>query len=83
MSLYCSDISDALKILSGNVSAGFYLDRVIKINTQVIFIIVTLLVFVFLGFMMSISIKKHEAKMANQKKKGRAKYLREVKQPKR
>jgi len=56
---------------------------VIKIDTQLIFFIVTILVFVVFGFMMSISIKRHNARMAEQtKKKGRAKYIREEKQPK-
>ena len=55
----------------------------IKIDTQLIFFIVTILLFVVFGFMMSISIKRHNVKMAEQKKKkGRAKYIREAKQPK-
>jgi hypothetical protein len=39
--------------------------------------------FVFLGFMLSLSIRKHDAKMATMKKKknGRSKYMPEYKKP--
>lgn len=49
---------------------------------QVIVMIATLLAFVLLGFMLSRSIKKHDAKMSVQKKKkGRNKYMPEYKKP--
>lgn len=51
-------------------------------NPQIIIIIGTLLVFTLFGFMMSLSIKRYDAKMAAQKKKkGRSKYMREFKNP--
>lgn len=50
--------------------------------TQVYFLLVVLAAFVFLGFMLSRSIKKHDAKMATvKKKKGRSKYMKEYKRP--
>lgn len=43
---------------------------------QIIIMISTVLLFVFLGFMMSMSIKKYEARKASsKKKKGRNKYI--------
>lgn len=51
-------------------------------NTQVVMIIVTLAAFAVLAFMMSRSIKKHEEKAKKtKKKKGRTRYMPEVKRP--
>jgi hypothetical protein len=47
---------------------------------QVIFMLAVLAAFVLLGFMLSRSIKKHDAKMAHvKKKKGRNRYMPEYK----
>lgn len=63
--------------------AEFYKDRVIKIDTQIIIIIVFILAIVGFGFMMSKSVKSYETKKASEKKKkGRTKYMPEVKNPK-
>lgn len=51
-------------------------------STQIIIMLCTLGAFALLGVMLSISIKKHDKKMAVQKKKkGRAKYMPEYKKP--
>lgn len=53
-----------------------------KKMSQMYFILVVLAALVMLGFFMSRSIKKHDAKMANvKKKKGRSKYMPEYKKP--
>jgi hypothetical protein len=41
----------------------------------------TLIVFVGLGFMMNKSIKKHDARPKGKSKKGRSKYMPQVKNP--
>lgn len=49
---------------------------------QIYFLLGVLAAFVILGFGLSRSIKKHDAKMATvKKKKGRTKYMREFKKP--
>lgn len=50
--------------------------------TQATYMLMILAGFVFLGFMFSLSIKKHDAKMAAmKKKKGRNRYMPEYKKP--
>jgi hypothetical protein len=49
---------------------------------QIIIAVVMLLVFAGLGFAMSLSIRKHDKKMAVvKKKKGRSKYLQQTRTP--
>jgi hypothetical protein len=49
---------------------------------QVYFILLILGAFVFLGFMLNRSIKKHDKKMATmKKKKGRSRYMPEYQKP--
>lgn len=51
-------------------------------NTQVYFIVGVLVAFAGLGFLLSRTIKAHDAKMATmKKKKGRRKYMQEYKKP--
>lgn len=58
------------------------LDKEIIMDTQFIIIAVTLLAFAALGFMLSRSIKNLEKQRAAQKKKkGRTKYMPQVKTP--
>ncbi len=52
---------------------------VIWIMTQIIIILSTLIVFAILGFMMNRSIKKFEERSKVSKKKGKGKYMPEVK----
>ena len=60
----------------------FNRNQVIQLTTQIIVIVITLLAFVGLGFMLSRSIKKHEAeRSAQKKKKGRNKYMPQSKNP--
>lgn len=57
-------------------------ERWIWMNTQVYFIVGILLAFAGLGFLLSRSIKKHDAKMATmKKKKGKKRYMPEYKRP--
>lgn len=54
----------------------------ITIDTQLIFVLVALLAFIALGFALNGSIKKYEAnKKTQKKKKGRSRYMPEVKKP--
>lgn len=50
---------------------------------QTYYMLGILAAFVFLGFMFTLSIKKHDAKMAQMKKKknGRSKYMPEYRKP--
>jgi len=49
---------------------------------EIYFILGIMAAFVVLGFFLSLAIKKHEAKMANaKKKKGRSRYMPEYKKP--
>jgi len=48
---------------------------------QYMFILLTLLAFVALGFMLNRSIKKYEAKPKLKKKKGKSRYMPQVKTP--
>jgi len=53
-----------------------------SMGTQLYFTLGMLLAFVGLGFLLNRSIKKHEAKMANvKKKKGHSRYMQEFKKP--